>query len=89
MYVHLGADLAIPFHMIVGIFDLDEITESAEDTLAFMAQAEKEAKLDLLVPDVPRSLIVTLDRSYLSAVSAQTLRARCSDQKHLHYEDMK
>lgn len=89
MYVHLGADLSIPFHMIVGIFDLDSIPESAEDALAFMAQAEKDAKLDLLVPDIPRSLIVSLDRSYLSAVSAQTLRARCSDQKHLQYEELK
>ena len=89
MYVHLGADLSIPFHMIVGIFDLDSIPESAEDTLAFMAQAEKDGRLDLLVPEVPRSLIVSLDRSYLSAVSAQTLRARCSDQKHLQYEDLK
>ena len=89
MYVHLGADVSIPFHLIVGIFDLDSITESSADSLAFMAQAEKDAKLDLLIPDVPRSLIVTLDRSYLSAVSAQTLRARCSDSVHLNYEDMK
>lgn len=89
MYIHLGADVSIPFHLIVGIFDLDSIPGSAEDTLAFMTQTEKESKLDLLVPDVPRSLIVTLDRSYLSAVSAQTLRVRCSDQNHLHYEELK
>ncbi|HHU03739.1 MAG TPA: DUF370 domain-containing protein [Fastidiosipila sp.] len=87
MYIHLGADVSIPFHTIVGIFDLDSIPESAADTLAFMVKAEKEAKLDLLHPDVPRSLIISLDRSYLSAVSAQTLRTRCSDYKHLNYED--
>ncbi|NLA71304.1 MAG: DUF370 domain-containing protein [Clostridiaceae bacterium] len=75
MYIHIGADVSIPAHWIVGIFDLDRVT-SASDTVAFLKRAEDENMLDWMTPDVPRSLIVTVDRIFLSPVSTATLRSR-------------
>ncbi|HHX29952.1 MAG TPA: DUF370 domain-containing protein [Clostridiaceae bacterium] len=79
MYIHIGADISIPAHWIVGIFDLDRMTPSG-DTASFLKQAEEANKLDWMTADLPRSLVVTLDRSFMSPVSARTLLARLHDQ---------
>ncbi|MGI6157236.1 MAG: extracellular matrix regulator RemB [Saccharofermentanales bacterium] len=77
MYVHIGADVSIPAHWIIGIFDLDHVT-SADDTVSFLAHAEEAQRLDWMTPDVPRSLVVTIDRVYLSPVTAATLKDRAA-----------
>jgi hypothetical protein len=75
MYIHIGADVSIPAHWIMGIFDLDRLALTGA-TADFLKQAEKDNKLDLMTPDLPRSLIVTMDRVFMSPVSTATLRAR-------------
>ncbi|HNZ63808.1 MAG TPA: DUF370 domain-containing protein [Bacillota bacterium] len=77
MYIHIGADVSIPAHWIIGIFDLEQVTPSS-DTVALLAKAEETDKLDWMTEDVPRTLIITSDRYFLSPVSTATLRARCS-----------
>lgn len=77
MYIHIGAEVSIPFHWIVGIFDMEQMTERATDTVALMARAERDGRLEWMTEDIPRSLIVAVDRVYLSPVSAHTLRQRC------------
>ena len=88
MYIHIGADISIPAHWIIGIFDLEKVTPSS-DTVAFLAQAEEANRLDWMTEDVPRSLILTSSRIFLSPVSTATLRARCAGAGFLskgHYE---
>ncbi len=75
MYIHIGADVSIPAHWIMGIFDLDRLALTGA-TADFLKEAEKDNKLDLMTPDLPRSLIVTMDRVFMSPVSTATLRAR-------------
>jgi hypothetical protein len=76
MYIHIGADVSIPAHWIIGIFDLEKVSPSS-DTVAFLAQAEDTNRLDWMTEEVPRSLILTSGRIFLSPVSTATLRARC------------
>ncbi|NLA96242.1 MAG: DUF370 domain-containing protein [Clostridiaceae bacterium] len=75
MYIHIGADVSLPAHWIVGIFDLDRVTPSG-GTADFLRQAEEKSRLDWMTADVPRSLVVTVDRVFLSPVSTATLRSR-------------
>ncbi len=77
MYIHIGADVSIPAHWIIGIFDLEQVTPSS-DTVAFLAEAEESSRVDWMTEDVPRSLILTSGRIFLSPVSTATLRARCA-----------
>ncbi len=80
MYIHIGADLSLPAHWIVGIFDLDRVTP-AGGTADYLRQAEEEGRLDWMTADIPRSLVVTVDRVYLSPVSTATLRSRLAGEK--------
>ncbi len=82
MYIHIGADVSLPAHWIVGIFDLDRLTPQG-GTAAFMRQAEALGRLDWMTEDLPRSMVVTVDRVFLSPVSTATLRARLAGEGDL------
>ena len=76
MYVHIGGECSLPDRFIVGVFDLDSTTESSADTRAFLSRAERDGRLDVVSPDIPRTFVVTLDRVYLTPVAAATIRRR-------------
>lgn len=76
MYVHIGGDYTISDSYILGIFDLDQTTAGAVDTVRYLNEAERSGRIEIVSPELPRSFIVTLDRVYVSPVSVATLRKR-------------
>ncbi|NCD09578.1 MAG: DUF370 domain-containing protein [Negativicutes bacterium] len=82
MYLHIGGEYSISTRMIVGIFDLDQITQTKDKgTVFFLSDLEEKSLLEAVSPDLPRSLVLTLDRAYLSPISTATLRQRLIDQQ--------
>lgn len=80
MYIHIGGEYTIAARFIVGIFDLDRISgERDKGTKKFLARMEETMRLEYVSADLPRSLIVTLDRAYLSPISTTTLKQRIID----------
>lgn len=82
MYVHIGGDYTISDRFILGIFDLDQTTAGAADTVHYLNEAERNGRIEIVSPDLPRSFIVTLDRVYVSPVSVATLRKRLAEGLH-------
>ncbi|MDO5734293.1 MAG: DUF370 domain-containing protein [Eubacteriales bacterium] len=76
MYVHLGGDLSISDRWIVAILDLDELNRSAVDDLRFWREAEAAERVEILSDSIPLSLVLTLDKIYLSPLPAKTLSLR-------------
>lgn len=76
MYLHLGKSYAISAKYILGIFDFDAVTDAGSATIDFLENAEKNGQVDVISTDLPRSLIVTLDRVYISPIAASTLQQR-------------
>lgn len=76
MYIHIGGEYTLSDKWIVGIFDIDQTTTYGTDTTEFLSKQEKLGNLDLVSSDLPRSIVVTLDRVYLSPISAKTLVSR-------------
>ena len=60
---------------IIAVFDLDSATESFT-TRSFLRECEKKKILVSLSRDIPRSIIVTDDKVYLSGISSKTLLQR-------------
>ena len=79
MFIHIGGEYTISDKWIVGIFDLDQTTTYGKDTAHFLREQEKAGRLDIVSADLPRSFIVTLDRVYLSPISAKTLIERSKE----------
>lgn len=76
MYVHIGGEYTVSDKYIVGIFDFDGTTGAASETIGFLKQAEIDGRIEIVSPDIPRSFVVTLDRIYVTPISAMTLRRR-------------
>ncbi len=77
MFLHIGGDYQVPIRLIIGIFDFDEITREANPYMInTLARLEEQFVLETVSPDIPRSLIISVDRVYLSPINSITLEAR-------------
>ena len=80
MYLHLGQGVMIPHDEIIGIFDLDNASDS-KWTREFLRSAEEQSVVISVCDDIPRSFVVA-DHPYhpqivyLSQLSSQTLLKR-------------
>ena len=76
MYIHIGGEYSVSDRYIVGIFDLDGTTIRPSETITFLNRQEAKGRVEYVSADIPRSFIVTLDRVFVSSISAATLRRR-------------
>ncbi len=83
MYIHIGGEYSLSDSWIIGIFDIDQTTSYGQDTKNFLKQQEDLGRLDMVSEEIPRSFIVTLDRVYLSPLSAKTLVARSKNKENI------
>ena len=79
MYLHLGGEYSISDRFIVGIFDMDSITPKQTDTIRFLSEAENAGRVEYVSEEIPRSVVVSVDRVYFSPISTSTLRKRLTD----------
>jgi len=79
MYVHVGGEYSISDRFIIGIFDMDSITPKQTDMIRFLAEAEKAGHVEYVSEEIPRSVVVSVDRIYFSPISTATLRKRLLD----------
>jgi len=81
MYLHLGQDVIVPTSSVVGIFDLENTTQS-KTTRAFLEYAQKHGNVINVSEDIPKSFAVCACAGktlvYISQISAATLYKRCA-----------
>lgn len=75
MYIHLGNNKLIREKDIIGIFDMDNATVS-KVTQRFLNNAQKEGRLVSTVDEIPKSVILTKDKVYLSQLAPKSLYGR-------------
>lgn len=80
MYLSLGPTALLPYGEIVGIFDLDNVSQSHR-TRAFLKRAEQAGEVTAVGEDIPKSLVVSAaaggrQRLYLAQPAPSTLRGR-------------
>lgn len=74
--MHLGGDVSISDRYILAILDLDSLVNSREGDLGFLESIERSEGLEILSENIPQSLILTLDRIYLSPLPVKLLAER-------------
>ena len=84
MYLHLGSGAVVPTESIVGVFDLDNTSQS-HITRKYLTAAEKAGQVINVAEDIPKSYVVCQDTSgirvYLSQMATQTLLKRANENK--------
>ena len=79
-YLHIGQNVMVPEKQIIGIFDLDNTSQS-KWTRKFLADAEQEGVVLSVTEDVPKSFLVCdhpyhRQIVYISQLNPQTLQKR-------------
>ena len=80
MYIHLGNKKNIREKEIIGIFDMDNATLS-KVTQKFLNKAQSEGRLITTVDEIPKSLILTEDKVYMSQLAPKSLYGRLSEKE--------
>lgn len=80
MYLHLGKNVVVPTDSIIGIFDLDNSSQS-HITREFLKRAQQSDAVESVSDDLPKSFVLCQQeqeqqRLYLSQLAAQTLLKR-------------
>ncbi len=78
-YLHLGQNVVVPDTSVIGVFDIDNTTQS-HITRAYLNRAEKAGEIQNIAEDIPRSFVVCVEEGrrtvYLSQLSSATLLKR-------------
>lgn len=79
MYLHIGNQVVVPYSSVLGVFDIDNTTQS-RITKKYLNQAEKNGQVVNIADDIPRSFVVCVadgvQTVYLSQLSSATLARR-------------
>jgi hypothetical protein len=79
VYIHLGQDVIVEESTVIGIFDMDNTTQS-RITVNFLNNAEKNGCIVNISDDIPKSFVVCEKRGrvtvYLSQLNPATLLKR-------------
>jgi hypothetical protein len=83
MYIHIGGEYSIPEKTILGIFDFDEVTGAESITSEYLKKAEMENRIEIVSYELPRSIVVAMDKVYISPISSRTIRKRMDIWKNI------
>lgn len=78
MFLHVGSDVSVRSKDIIAIIDIRTARESVA-TKEFLEITKDEGTLEDISMGDPKSFVVTVDRVYLSPISASTLGKRTID----------
>ena len=84
-YLHIGQNLMLEDKRIIGIFDLDNTSQS-KITRTFLNQAEEDGVVLTAIEDIPKSFIVCdhpyhRQIVYISQLNSSTLAKRSAEQR--------
>ncbi|MGN1110345.1 MAG: extracellular matrix regulator RemB [Oscillospiraceae bacterium] len=75
MFLFIGGEKTIKSSEVVGIFNIEECSVS-RITADYLAICQKSGRIENLTYDLPKSFVVTPDKTYISNVSNDTIRKR-------------
>ena len=76
MYIHIGGENLVSDKLILCLIYLDQVHPHQTDMKRFMIAQEESGRMEYIGNDIPQSLIVTMERTYASPLSAQALYQR-------------
>ncbi len=89
MYLHLGQNVMISSHMIIGIFDLDNTSWSYK-TRQFLEHVERNQGVITVGNDIPKSFVLCQEKDcspvvYLVQLNTATLLRRIENEENLEF----
>lgn len=78
MFLYLGGDVTVKSKEVIGIFDIEECSVS-RTTAEFLNFSQKKGRIVNVSDEMPKSFIVTDNKTYISNVSNRTIALRARE----------
>lgn len=76
MYIHLGGDVTVSSKSIISIIDLNKAQVTQKSISDFISFEDNRNRLQYISDDIPQSIIITDERTYISPISVLILTKR-------------
>ncbi|MBO4459943.1 MAG: hypothetical protein J5778_04720 [Clostridiales bacterium] len=76
MYVHIEDDKSIPLKQVSAVVDLSTADPASGTIARFMRSEDEAGRLQYLTRDIPESLVIADDKTYVCSISASVLLKR-------------
>ncbi len=76
MYVHIGGEVTVPADTISVLINLETVLPSQKSVTDFINSEDENNRLQYLTDEIPKTVVVASDRTYLSPLSTCVLRKR-------------
>ncbi len=75
MFLFLGGEVSVRSDDVIGIFDIEECSVSRM-TADYLNACQRNGRIVNVSEDMPKSFVVTVDKTYISNVSHSTIVKR-------------
>lgn len=79
MFVHLGGDICVMDSEISAIINLETCPAGGKDMSEFIKAEEESMRIENIVGDLPKTLVLTRDKTYVSPISNTVLLKRLNN----------
>ena len=76
MFIHIGNDMSVRRSSVTAIINLETALPSRKDIKDFMKQEDEQGRLQYVVDEIPKTLVITDDKTYVCSLSSQVLLKR-------------
>ena len=76
MFIHIGNDLSVLKSSVTCVVDLERVSPSQKDVTAFINREDEQGRLQYVTEEIPKSLVITDDKTYVCSLSASLILNR-------------
>ena len=76
MYVNIGGDISVPADEVSASVNLETVPPSRRSVTELIEAEDDNNRLQYLTEDIPRTMIITDVKTYISSISSSVLQKR-------------
>ena len=78
MFIHIGNDLSVLKSSVTAVVDLETVLPTQKDVSEFINSEEEQGRLQYVTEDIPKTLVITDDKTYVCSLSSNLILNRLS-----------
>ncbi|MBR4430771.1 MAG: DUF370 domain-containing protein [Clostridiales bacterium] len=78
MFIHIGNDLSVLKSSVTAVVDLETVLPTQKDVSEFINSEDEQGRLQYVTEDIPKTLVITDDKTYVCSLSSNLLLNRLS-----------
>lgn len=76
MFIHIGNDLSVLKSSVTCVVNLETVSPFQKDVTEFINREDEQGRLQYVTEEIPKSLVITDDKTYVCSLSANLLLNR-------------